>query len=72
MPRRQHPFLYLVSTPGENRGPARWAVRLIRLFSKETARPAIPEYLLADVLADNGLRALETERRRPKIGGPWS
>ena len=71
MPRRQPSTPSLVTTPAANRGLFGLAMRLKGLIRTNPARPAVPDDLLADVLADNGLRAREEERRKPQISGPW-
>lgn len=54
-----------------------WSIRMKRgirnwLPARHIPRQALPHDLLADVLADNGLRAREEECRRPQISGPWN
>ena len=71
MPRRQAPNLYLVAADVEKRGFFGWAMRLKGILGRKTRQRPLPNDLLADVLADNGLRARELERRRPQISGPW-
>lgn len=70
MPRREPPSLYVVAAPAEKHGFFGWAARLRGLFKGKSGRGRLPDDLLADVLADNGLRAREQERRRPQISGP--
>ncbi|MCK7615653.1 hypothetical protein [Roseibium sediminicola] len=71
MPRRQPPPLFLVPAPAEPRGLRSWTSILKILLRRKPALRAIPDDLLADVLADNGLRAREQIRRRPEISGLW-
>ncbi|WP_269581312.1 hypothetical protein [Roseibium sp. Sym1] len=54
-----------------------WSIRMKRVIRKwlsarRLPRQALPHDLLADVLADNGLRAREEECRQPRISGPWN
>ncbi|WP_422376983.1 hypothetical protein [Roseibium sp.] len=72
MPRPHPAHLHLVPPSSDSRGLENWATALKQLFRKKPAYGAIPHDLLADVLADNGLRAREEERQRPQISGLWS
>ena len=71
MPRRQPPTLVLVTTPAETHGLRSWTSTLKGLLRWTPALRPVPDDLLADVLADNGLRAREQTRRRPVISGCW-
>jgi len=70
MPRQHTTIPSLVPRSGGNSGLFGWATRLMALVWKRSARPDVPDDLLADILVDNGLRAREQERRRPLISGP--
>lgn len=71
MPDRHIAHLHLVPATFEPRGLENWAAALKALFRNNPGYGTVPPDLLADVLADNGLRAREEERRRPQISGPW-
>lgn len=71
MPRRQVPYLNLVAPPVEKRGVFDWVMRLKGILGVKSRQRPLPNDLLADVLADNGLRAREQERRRPQSSGSW-
>ena len=71
MPRRQPASLYLVPPAAEPQGLVRWRTFLKNLIRKPASPGAVPHDLIADVLADNGLRAREQERRQPQISGRW-
>lgn len=64
-----------ITTAAGQRGIAGWATRLRNLLRSLTllrvsARQTVPRDLLADVLADNGLRAREQDCRRARLGCP--
>jgi len=69
MPRRQAPYLSLVVAPAEKHGVFIWAMRLKGILGGKSRQQPIPNDLLADVLADDSLRAREQERHRSRICG---